>query len=400
MPIQSFEDSGKYFIKFFLLDATLNLNKWGVTEPSLLANLDTFLGKPFVITPNFGHPNAASGDELLKVQDNYKVGTIIEVGLDKYEKKAFGIAEIKDPTAIDLLRNGKVNFVSPSIVFNGMDVQDQWDGSTIVNKFEGAHVAGVKDPAYGMYKAQIKGKCAGDKASCTQELAMVQASKKGKILTFHTEARTMMLIASQCVEDCIQAKRDAGKEIDDQALAICYSECGESRGANIHTPDKECGAPPKIPCLDEESASIKSEKLKDQVMTTIQQAEMTEEEKKKKYEEEMKAKNSAKESAESVEALKAEVEKLRKDAELSKKSPLVKQIVDAKTKMNLGNAADIDDFGKKIIELPEAVLSAMSIDYESMASKTSSPKYPYEVRYASTEQKKALDIDNFRDGMQ
>lgn len=378
MPITSFEDSGKYFIKFFLLDATLNLNSWGVTESSLLANLDTFLGKPFVITPNFGHPEAASGDELLIIQNNYKVGTILEVGLDKHEKKAFGVAEITDPAAIELLRNGKVNFVSPSIVFNGMDVQDQWDGTTIVNKFEGAHVAGVKDPAYGMYKAQIKGKCAGDKASCSQELAMVQASKKGKILTFHTEASTMMLIASQCVEECIKNKESSGKEINDQALAICYSECGESK-----------------------SGSIKAEKSKFEVMTekSVQaQDEMTDEEKKKKkYEEDMQAKINAKKDADTVDALKAEVEKLRKDAELSKKSPLVKQIIDAKTKMNLGNATEIDDFGKKIIELPDAVLSAMSIDYESMASKTAAPKYPYEVRYASTEQKKALDIDNFRD---
>jgi uncharacterized protein YpuA (DUF1002 family) len=132
---------------------------------------------------------------------------------------------------------------------------------------------------------------------------------------------------------------------------------------------------------------------------------MTDEEKKKKYDEEMKAKSrNAQESDEEkkkkedeMASLKAEVERLRKDAELSKKSPLVRQITDAKTKMNLGNATEIEDFGKKIIELPDAVLSAMSIDYETMASKSAAVKYPYEVRYASTEQKKALDIDNFRE---
>ena len=35
-----FEDQDKFFIKFFLLDATLNLNKWGVTEKSLRDGLD------------------------------------------------------------------------------------------------------------------------------------------------------------------------------------------------------------------------------------------------------------------------------------------------------------------------------------------------------------------------
>ena len=28
------------------------------------------------------------------------------------------------------------------------------------------------------------------------------------------------------VKDCIDTKREHGKEIDKQALAICYSECG------------------------------------------------------------------------------------------------------------------------------------------------------------------------------
>ena len=29
-----------------------------------------------------------------------------------------------------------------------------------------------------------------------------------------------------CVKDCIDTKREHGIEIDKQALAICYSECG------------------------------------------------------------------------------------------------------------------------------------------------------------------------------
>lgn len=433
MPIQSFEDAGKYFIKFFLLDATLNLNKWGVTEPSILANLDTFLGKPFVITPDFGHPTAASGDELLLVQDRYKVGTIIEVGLDRQAKKAFGIAEITDDSARELLRSGKVSFVSPSIVFNSFDRDERYDGSTIVNRFEGAHVAGVKDPAYGMLKAQIKGKCAGDKASCSQELAMVQASKKGKILSFETANKTMMLLASSCVEECIKNKADSGKEIDDQALAICYSECGESKGANIDQdsldnitqvnmpgkPDKHCNKDKGLPCLDYESSSIKGENSQNKLMTT-RNAELTEEEKKKlqeeqgedmtteekkKKEEQARFRRQAedmtdeekKKKEDEMASLQSEVARLTKEAELAKKSPLVKQIVEAKTKMNLGNASEIDDFSKTIIELPEAVLSALSVDYELMASKSAQPKYAFETRYASVEQKKALDIDNFRE---
>ena len=66
-----FENQDKYFIKFFLLDATLNLNRWGVTERSLKAGLDTAIGKPFVLTPDFNHPNASDGDDLLIQQEKF-----------------------------------------------------------------------------------------------------------------------------------------------------------------------------------------------------------------------------------------------------------------------------------------------------------------------------------------
>ena len=34
------------------------------------------------------------------------------------------------------------------------------------------------------------------------------------------------------MEDCIAKKTQGGKEIDEQALAICYSECGEAKGTH------------------------------------------------------------------------------------------------------------------------------------------------------------------------
>ena len=56
MALIRFENQDKFFVKFFLLDASLNLNRWGVTRQSLEANLETFVGKPFVLTPKFDHP--------------------------------------------------------------------------------------------------------------------------------------------------------------------------------------------------------------------------------------------------------------------------------------------------------------------------------------------------------
>ena len=176
MALIKFENEDKLFIKFFLLDASVNLNTWGVTRQAMLKGLKTFIGKPFVLTPDYGHPTAASGDDLLVQQEKYRVGDIIDVGVDPKSDKAYGIAEITNSEAKDILKNGDVNFVSPSIVFNnGSEVADK-DGNSIITEFEGAHVAGVAEPAYGIDKAEIKGKCVGSKESCNITLEKVEAS--------------------------------------------------------------------------------------------------------------------------------------------------------------------------------------------------------------------------------
>ena len=227
-----FENQDKYFIKFFLLDATLNLNRWGVTERSLKAGLDTAIGKPFVLTPDFDHPNARDGDDLLVQQEKYRVGNIIMVGVEERSGKAWGLAEITDERAKDILKNGEVNFVSPSIVFNEADEIDV-NGNSVIDSFEFAHVAGVAEPAYTVQKAQIKGKCAGDKETCIPQLQSVQASRTpcGKYTVVQTADTRIIGNASKCVEDCAAQKNDHGKDIDDQALAICYSECDEAKAS-------------------------------------------------------------------------------------------------------------------------------------------------------------------------
>ncbi len=177
MALIEFENEDKYFVKFFLLDATLNLNHWGVTRESLEANLDTFIGKPFVLTPEFNHPEAVDGDNLLVEQEKFRVGDIIKVGIEPRTGKAYGVAEITNESAKDILKNGEVSFVSPSIVFNNNDELDV-QGNAIIESWEGAHVAAVKDPAYTVNKAQIKGKCSGSEGVCMSNLSKVEASLK------------------------------------------------------------------------------------------------------------------------------------------------------------------------------------------------------------------------------
>ena len=229
MALIEFENDDKYFIKFFLLDATLNLNRWGVTGKALRTHLNSFIGKPFVLTPDFGHPTAASGDDLLVQQEKYRVGNIIQVGIEQRSGKAWGLAEITNKKAKEILKRGDVNFVSPSIVFDNINEEYQ-DGNSIITSFTAAHVAGVKEPAYGVDKAEIKGKCAGGSQTCLSQLSRVQASRSkcGRFTTIKVGKKEIIIAANDCVEKCVKKKAEAGKEIDEQALAICYSECGES----------------------------------------------------------------------------------------------------------------------------------------------------------------------------
>lgn len=229
MALIEFENDDKYFIKFFLLDATLNLNRWGVTGKALRTHLNSFIGKPFVLTPDFGHPTAASGDDLLVQQEKYRVGNIIQVGIEQRSGKAWGLAEITNKKAKEILKRGDVNFVSPSIVFDNINEEYQ-DGNSIITSFTAAHVAGVKEPAYGVDKAEIKGKCAGGSQTCLSQLSRVQASRStcGRFTTIKAGKKEFIIAANECVERCIKKKVESGTELDEQALAICYSECGES----------------------------------------------------------------------------------------------------------------------------------------------------------------------------
>jgi len=225
--IQSMEEDDRFFIKFFLLDDSLNLNQWKVTADAIKRDLQTFVGRPFVITNKFDHPTPDK-------EESERDGTITEVGFDENTGKAFGIAEIHNQEAIDLIKTGIVSFVSPSIeVEAGSFIIT--NGREIANKFKGRHVAGVKEPAFGKVKAQIKGQCNGAESTCMSRLHTVQAktdileSNKANIKLFNIDRLKHFIAQNGCVESCLQKKSDEGITIDDQAVAICLNECGETQ---------------------------------------------------------------------------------------------------------------------------------------------------------------------------
>jgi hypothetical protein len=439
MGLVSFQDNDKFFVKFFLLDASLNLNQWGVTSNALQRDLHTFIGKPFVWKPEFNHPDATSGEHLLQQQENYRAGDITSVGIDESTGKAWGIAEIFDKAAIESIKNGEVNFVSPSIVFNRSDTVRLADGSQVIDKYEAAHVAAVADPAYGMQKAQIKGKCSGDSETCETNLARVQASKDtkkaivtpskcGKYLRVEQGSKVFVIAkASDCVEKCIQEKADNGVEIDDQAIAVCFSECGEKKAKNANVTEN-CNDP-KINCdpLAEvgkkDAKSSLNDKTNDKKVTMTkaeedkkldEEAEMEEEDKtdatkkaedekedhnqgeeedKEEAEEDDKeeAEEEEKEDAEEedkeeaslrkqVASMKKQLASIKSSAIAEKKAPLIKSIVEAKSKLGKVNAS-VE--AKSLAKYNTKTLESLKADYEKIIDHATQKNPRYSVVQAS-----------------
>lgn len=172
-----FEEANRFFIKAFLIDDSVNKNNWGVTTSALERRLQTAVGKPLItyLRGNFlDHPPADSGDELLVIQEQFRVGNIVNVGIDPKTRHAFAVAEVTDPEAIDMIKSGKI-FVSPAVVFKDQDVK-RIDGKNIVQDFQFGHLAIVKQPAYDEVKSQIVAHCTGTNSVCESELAQATAS--------------------------------------------------------------------------------------------------------------------------------------------------------------------------------------------------------------------------------
>lgn len=194
------DDNGHLYIKAFLLSSDVNINQWGVSPNSLENQINTFIGKPLVLTADFKHPmppdmdrvgsstdeydndndpnNTIKVDEIvdhwLQYQEKYRVGSIIDIT----EKKGtyYAIIEITDPAAKDAFRNNDVPlFVSPAIA----QLDPLEDPSNITN-WTGIHLAIVSDPAYTIKKAIISGQCHGETERCVLQLRQA-AIETGKI---------------------------------------------------------------------------------------------------------------------------------------------------------------------------------------------------------------------------
>lgn len=174
------DDTNKLYIRAFLLDPSVNVNKWGVSEASLEERIHSFVGKPLVLTEDLGHPELTdmSLAHALEYQDIYRIGTIIDVvkiAKDPYAPKIwYAVCEITDEKAKEAFRKHKLPlYVSPAVAH--VDAEDESN----IDAWLGMHLALVDKPAFGVKKAMITGSCSGDADKCVMHLKQAKIEKFG-----------------------------------------------------------------------------------------------------------------------------------------------------------------------------------------------------------------------------
>jgi hypothetical protein len=202
--IDAYENNGKFFIKTFLLDNTINDNASGVVGQYIDKNISKFLGRPLIITDYLQHPHSfyhypESTDHQANIkwyldnQKQFEIGKIIKIDRRNLHQNQHAdlvhydaIIEITSANAIKNFKNGKIpRYVSPSIYRLNPN-----DPPYAITDFEPINITLVDSPAYGFDKANIKATCNGSLPSCTklltQNSAICPFSKIHNLFSFST----------------------------------------------------------------------------------------------------------------------------------------------------------------------------------------------------------------------
>lgn len=172
--LENYNGKKGLFLKKFLINDSQNLNKWRVTWEGIKKDVYNFIGRPVVLTPKRNHPRVYE-------QEDYRIGEIIDVGLDELEHKAWQVSHIFDKKAAKLIKEGKVKYGSPTVMVysqNTVEIRNYGTAAeeTILHRFIPAHDAIVADPAYGKLADFIPAVCDGDGPACALKLLQVSAS--------------------------------------------------------------------------------------------------------------------------------------------------------------------------------------------------------------------------------
>lgn len=146
--------------EIYVIDTTMNGNRWMVTEEAVKKALETLRGAPLLGPPELGH------------RSNRVVGYFQDFRLDP-SGAVYGVAEITDPEAWEALQSGRWRHVSPRIMAYAVDHSPT--GADIVRGFRFDHVAFVEDPAYP--RAGVRELLAGRSCGFSQALDAALSSR-------------------------------------------------------------------------------------------------------------------------------------------------------------------------------------------------------------------------------
>lgn len=180
------DNEGNLFVKYFLIDSSLNDRKWATTDEANERYARTAIGTPFTVMHDkkeslFGdyHP-FLKGDAPVKEQIDfaykYAIGQIVDVTKDSGQYKAaggpvmdkpwFAIVKITDPTAKEELSKPDTKLI-PEAVSPGIIHYDGPDNA--ISSYHIVHLAAVDRGAYGPRAVKVAS-CNGDALSCVPEL--------------------------------------------------------------------------------------------------------------------------------------------------------------------------------------------------------------------------------------
>ena len=252
------------FVRTFGMNSERNKNEWRATWESIKKYIHTALQFPGIEYEvckadgcDLDHVEADTFEENLAKQKPYERTEIIDYVLNEKEESADLIHEVFDDDFWDKLKSREIKYVSPLIwpLPNGVKVLGTGRaGLPIIDTtdWKFVHQAFLKNnPAYGTDIATVKTMCDGK--DC--DVKLLSASLDGETTTanqqnishlqevpllYKHKGQLFLLSASECVQRKIKEKKDSGIEIDDQALAIAFSECGESKGKSAKSSFKTC----------------------------------------------------------------------------------------------------------------------------------------------------------------
>jgi len=170
------EDQGKLIVPIHVISKGENLNKWGVTDEARRNNAESLKTAVLLGPPDENHPGTASGGpegsphEGMWHEIDGKIIDFVSNGV------TYGIASIEDPYAIENIKNGDWEAVSPSV--EGLAHRTE-NGGTEFTDFKFQHVLFLPKsdrPAYP--KAGAKGWIEQAKQPGSFEVALAAAMEE------------------------------------------------------------------------------------------------------------------------------------------------------------------------------------------------------------------------------